>query len=163
MEKECEKPTKKYPDGRTGTTAGYAAHKKEKETPCDACREGHKKYMNEYIRAKDERKCDVPTKKYPEGRRGTVAGYHCHIRAKETPCEDCREARHRESAEKNLLEKEAKREAIAQKYPLICEKPTAKYPSGRRGTMAGHRAHLRAGQVICEECAWGKRRSVREV
>lgn len=107
------------------------------------------------IRAKYERKCDVPTQKYPEGRRGSVAGYHCHMKAKETPCEECREARHRDSAEKNRLEKQAKREAIEKQYPLVCERPTAKNPEGRRGTRSGYRAHRYAGQDPCEECAKG--------
>lgn len=174
----CKTATKKYPAGRTGTPAGYAAHKSAKEAPCDACREANKKYMNKYFRstytpvdteaqkreiqAKYERKCDVPTPKYPEGRRGTVAGYYCHMKAKETPCEECQEARHRDSAEKNRLEKQAKREAIAQKYPLVCEKPTAKNPQGRRGTRSGYRAHLYAGQEPCEECAKGAKGDLSE-
>lgn len=44
----CEKPTKKYPGGRTGTIAGYIAHKEAKETPCDACREGRRNYRRKY-------------------------------------------------------------------------------------------------------------------
>lgn len=34
----CEKPTARYRDGRTGTGAGYQAHKLAGEQPCEACR-----------------------------------------------------------------------------------------------------------------------------
>lgn len=34
----CEIATAKYPQGRTGTTAGYQAHRKRAEPICDACR-----------------------------------------------------------------------------------------------------------------------------
>jgi hypothetical protein len=33
----CERPTAKFPDGRTGTPAGYGAHRKAGEEPCRAC------------------------------------------------------------------------------------------------------------------------------
>lgn len=34
----CASATKKHPDGRTGTSAGYQAHLKVKEDVCGACR-----------------------------------------------------------------------------------------------------------------------------
>lgn len=34
----CEAPTYANPDGRTGTRAGYNAHTRAGQTPCDACR-----------------------------------------------------------------------------------------------------------------------------
>lgn len=48
------------------------------------------------------RTCDKPTKKYPEGRRGTDAGHYAHRTKKDPDCEDCRiawneaQARYRE-------------------------------------------------------------------
>ena len=36
--------------------------------------------------------CEKPTKRHPEGRRGTEAGYRRHLYKKETPCEECMEA-----------------------------------------------------------------------
>jgi hypothetical protein len=36
----CETATRAYPQGRTGTHAGYQAHKSVNEQPCDACRTG---------------------------------------------------------------------------------------------------------------------------
>ena len=34
----------------------------------------------------------------------------------------------------------------------VCEKPTNKFPEGRRGTSAGFQAHKVAGETPCEEC-----------
>lgn len=34
----CESPTAKYPNGRTGTHAGWMAHKSVKEKACEPCR-----------------------------------------------------------------------------------------------------------------------------
>lgn len=34
----CARPTKKYPEGRTGTSAGYSAHRAQGEPACDPCR-----------------------------------------------------------------------------------------------------------------------------
>lgn len=34
----CAKATAKYPQGRTGTLAGYQAHRVKKEAACDPCR-----------------------------------------------------------------------------------------------------------------------------
>lgn len=36
--KACESPTVKYPEGRTGTRAGWMAHRSAKEPPCTPCR-----------------------------------------------------------------------------------------------------------------------------
>jgi recombination endonuclease VII len=38
----CATPTRKHPDGRTGTTNGWFAHYYLYEAPCDACLEGHR-------------------------------------------------------------------------------------------------------------------------
>lgn len=35
---------------------------------------------------------------------------------------------------------------------MACLAPTARYPDGRTGTPAGHRAHQRAGERACEPC-----------
>lgn len=34
----CDEPTRAYPDGRTGTAAGWQAHRAAGEIPCDPCR-----------------------------------------------------------------------------------------------------------------------------
>lgn len=33
----CERPTQAYPDGRTGTPAGFVAHERAGEQPCEPC------------------------------------------------------------------------------------------------------------------------------
>lgn len=48
MKTECEKPTKKYPNGRSGTSAGISAHKKAKEKLCEACAEFKREYARRY-------------------------------------------------------------------------------------------------------------------
>lgn len=37
----CARPTKRFPQGRTGTTAGYQAHRDAKEPSCRPCIEAH--------------------------------------------------------------------------------------------------------------------------
>lgn len=51
----CEKATRKYPDGRTGTSAGYQAHKANDEIPCQACLDGHRTYHRQLKAANPER------------------------------------------------------------------------------------------------------------
>lgn len=50
---ECQKPTKKYPQGRTGTFAGYKAHNYKKEPVCAECLAAGREY--ESLRAKRRR------------------------------------------------------------------------------------------------------------
>lgn len=38
----------------------------------------------------------------------------------------------------------------------VCEKPTKKFPEGRRGTYAGSQAHYVAKEPLCEECLEAK-------
>lgn len=44
----CAKPTSKYPEGRTGTVAGYAAHYTAAEPPCVPCAEGRLDAISAY-------------------------------------------------------------------------------------------------------------------
>lgn len=44
----CRKPTKKHPDGRTGTVAGYIAHAGAKESPCPECHSARQEYRRQY-------------------------------------------------------------------------------------------------------------------
>lgn len=69
----CQRPTRKYPNGRKGTEAGYSAHRGAKETPCEACRsarnarrrelrkadpEKHRQQHREWIKRHPERKAE---------------------------------------------------------------------------------------------------------
>lgn len=110
----CEKKTNKYPNGRTGTEAGEAAHRYAKEEPCEACaeariRESRLRRTNKTLTAPwrqpytMERVCDERTSKYPLGKRGTYAGAGAHKRAQEEPCPECLKAR-REYLKKHTKE-----------------------------------------------------------
>lgn len=41
----CGKPTRRYPNGRTGTRAGYMAHYSAGESSCPECLEGHRQQV----------------------------------------------------------------------------------------------------------------------
>lgn len=100
----CEKKTKKFPNGRTGTEAGEKAHRYAKEEPCEACAGARARTLKLRRIEKTltapwrqpyviERACDERSSKYPLGKRGTYAGSQAHARAKEEPCPECLEAR----------------------------------------------------------------------
>src|SRR5512139_1784865 len=42
----CVRPTKAYPEGRTGTDAGFQAHHAAKEPVCDPCAEARRTVVN---------------------------------------------------------------------------------------------------------------------
>lgn len=98
----CSTPTKKYPQGRTGTEAGEAAHRRAKEEVCPECREARALKEKERLRAAHpwltanrddyELACEVPAAKFPGGRRGTRAGAVAHRKGGEGICSDCLEA-----------------------------------------------------------------------
>jgi hypothetical protein len=50
-ETACARPTRKYPDGRTGTRAGYDAHKAAGETACRPCVDAFSAKLAEWKRA----------------------------------------------------------------------------------------------------------------
>ena len=97
----CEKPTKRHPEGRRGTEAGYRRHLYKKETPCDECMEGaRRKARQRHYEASPwmhpvevEMECQKPTGMFPEGRTGTNAGFAAHKKAKEDPCDECLQAK----------------------------------------------------------------------
>lgn len=98
--------------------------------------------------------CEKPTKRHPEGRRGTNAGYRRHLYRKETPCDECMEGMRREAREKHY-------EASPWMHPveaeMECQKPTGMFPEGRTGTRAGFIAHEKVGEPPCEECLDAKK------
>lgn len=103
--------------------------------------------------------CENPTRKYPQGRKGTVAGQQAHRKAGEEPCEPCREAystyhRERYQAEKTgeLIITPRSQWRTPAEGDLVCDQPSHAYPQGRRGTVAGERLHQRAGEPLCDEC-----------
>lgn len=52
----CSKPTKKFPDGRTGSAAGYLFHHRSKEDACTSCLEAHSIAAVERLKRVEEEK-----------------------------------------------------------------------------------------------------------
>lgn len=53
---KCKEPTKKYPNGRTGTVTGHAAHRNAGEESCTECYEAKREYYRDYRDRNRERK-----------------------------------------------------------------------------------------------------------
>lgn len=92
----CEKATRKFPGGRTGTMAGHSAHRHLKEEPCKDCRYAYNSRRSKVSAIKQpanpEYQCMLRTSTYPAGATGTYAGMRRHEQANEVPCEPCAEA-----------------------------------------------------------------------
>lgn len=156
-ELSCEVVSDRYPTGRRGTYSGWVRHKYLGETPCDECADANRARTREYMRqrtgyyervsrlpAADEERlvCALPTVVYPDGVTGTPAGARRHYKAHERPCAACAAA-HR-SARKAVVDAEGL---------AVCARGTRNYPQGRTGTSAGAKAHRRAGETPCDDCA----------
>lgn len=102
----CENPTKKFPNGRTGTAAGYNAHIRAGETSCEACatarRDRHKEWRDSLSGEKREiylRKSKEATRRYAAGHADEIKKASAKSlrkrqrfiqRLKESsPCSDC--------------------------------------------------------------------------
>jgi hypothetical protein len=121
----CAKPTADYPQGRTGTIAGYGAHRHAREAVCETCSTARRR-----IRAEEKARglaC------FPGGIKGTVEGYKAHLGAGQRPCAECRQA-------------------LVPTPGLACALPTGGHPDGRTGTRAGYQAHFVHGEPACEPC-----------
>lgn len=154
----CARPTKRFPQGRTGTSAGYLAHRAAKEEACRPCISGHsaktaarkaslspvflererkKSTQRAQLRRATTNACLVASPEHPDSRRGTLAGYSAHVTAGQWPCQPCRDA------------------ADAHDWQPVCSRPTANHPNGRTGTRAGFHAHKQAQEDGCEACLKG--------
>lgn len=122
----CAKPTPGYPQGRTGTIAGYGAHRHAGEPVCESCATARRR-----IRA-EERARSLAC--FPGGNQGTLDGYKAHLGAGQRPCSDCRRA-------------------LVPEPGLACALPTLDFPGGRTGTAAGYQAHYVQGEEACAPCA----------
>jgi hypothetical protein len=150
----CERPTLRYPEGRTGTAAGYSAHCTDGEEPCRPCvgawsartaqrtaNLGPDELKRQRARAaknarlRNTNACLVATPLHPTGCRGTATGHEAHIAARQGSCPSCREA--------------------SLEHWSACERPTSKYPSGRKGTKSGYLAHIYAKEPACTPCREG--------
>lgn len=102
----CAAPSRKYPQGRTGTPAGHHLHRRAAEPPCNACRDQERTAQkNRYVRNREKGlpegvlACEQSTRYHPAGMRGTESGHAKHKRFGQESCPECREA-HRDAAAK---------------------------------------------------------------
>lgn len=56
---KCKEPTKKYPNGRTGTATGHVAHRNAGEESCGPCRDANREYNREYRERNGDRKREL--------------------------------------------------------------------------------------------------------
>ncbi|MCW2900996.1 MAG: hypothetical protein JWO67_3261 [Streptosporangiaceae bacterium] len=182
----CEQPTRKFPEGRTGTNAGYYAHQGASEVPCGDCRAANLKDQRDRklnnpeqrrahnLARKEKRRekrgwrerpdahpgmaCERPSQKHPDVvRTGTPAGYGAHLAAGEPACQPCKAA-HLAKGRANW--EAAVAAAVATRTPgqaAACVIPTRTYPGGRTGTNAGYLAHMRAAEPVCDACVEANR------
>lgn len=120
-----------------GTTAGYQAHKRRDEQPCEPCLEA--------LREKSKRgRASAPKK--PRVRKllpcGTAAAYLRHLRDNEEACPPCREAQRLDSIAKRArkIEREGGPRPHAGRKPI------------NHGTTAGRAQHIRRGEAPCRPC-----------
>jgi Recombination endonuclease VII len=184
-EMACARPTPKHPEGRTGTTAGYMAHRSAHDVPCSACNEA---WVQDQIfrRSPDYRQAQRdkaeparepgdackrnPDRKYAGVligiRTGTAAGYLAHYKAREEACAPCKEAQAARTAIRRGADPDAYgayqqalreyEQRVHSGEPVpLCAKPTTQHPEGRTGTADGWHAHYHAGEPACEPCIKG--------
>lgn len=118
-----------------GSVAGYQAHKRRDEQPCEPCLEA--------LREKSKRdRANAPKKPRELLPCGSLAAYIRHIKAKETPCAPCKEAQRLDSIAKRArkIEREGGPRPHAGRKPI------------NHGTTAGRAQHMRRGETPCPSC-----------
>lgn len=152
----CARSTKRMPHGRTGTVAGYRAHRGIREAVCGPCLkawydsearrkatlspvflEREREKSAERARRRRQTTNACATSDGASARQGTVAGYLAHTAAGQDPCRACRSAADRHD------------------WGPVCARPTKAYPAGRTGTRAGFHAHKYALEDACDACLTG--------
>lgn len=137
----CAAPTKQYPDGRTGTSAGYLAHRRAGEEACDLCKaaqaaktavrrgadageyERYREALAEFGQAAQAPVCAKPSPDHPAGRTGTRAGYLAHYYAGEPGCDACMEGNRGQVAADRAADPErVLRDNLQTKYALSLER-----------------------------------------
>jgi len=122
----CERVTRKFPDGRTGTRAGYQAHRDASEQPCRPCVEANsawslarrralppdelERYRRSNVEATRQRAARNPEKRRAELENFRIANRAILRAAKDRPCADCQvsypyyvmQFDHRDAAEKSF-------------------------------------------------------------
>lgn len=62
----CNKPTKKYPNGRTGTGPGVVAHYQVKEKPCEECAAFNRNRVKSYYASNKKKILEKKRERYQE-------------------------------------------------------------------------------------------------
>lgn len=150
---ECQKPTKKYPQGKRGTYAGAQAHARAKEEPCSECLEARREYGREntkrnYDKHKDKKLAYQA--KYREENRERIRESERAWR-KANP-EKSREANRR----RDQRRKEQRLKNSPWRWPWVnertCDQRSKSSPDGKRGTLEGYKLHLNNDDPPCQEC-----------
>lgn len=114
-----------------GTIGGYRAHFRLGIEPCAMCREANNAYARGYQRRRKEAEKALVRKKMPPyaGPCGTYLAYKAHLRRREEPCLECREANrlHNEQTRQRLLASPRK------DVELACGTPKGVYRHRARG------------------------------
>lgn len=174
----CAIPSKKYPGGRTGTVAGLQAHRAVDEQACAECRVASAAYVRsrsvrvgpeEALRRREARKaarlsmyegrqaCEIPSKRFPDGRTGTPAGYQAHRDLDESPCAACVAAQTAKSVARiNRLEPDklaAHRKANAEASRRRKERDPEKVRAEKHRKMERNREIIRSAKAKpCHDC-----------
>lgn len=175
----CELPTTDYPDGRTGTRAGYLHHLAHGERPCEACRIANTTDAAEragrigldpstaetqaWLLALAERTERELTEHDPtDGWRRNAAcrglptewwfPTYGDDRARGAAiCDGC--AVRLDCAAETQGEAHGIWGGIDRAVRFACARPTARSPFGTTGTPSGRSAHRRAGEECCAACS----------
>lgn len=101
--------------------------------------------------------CDIPTVKYPSGRRGTDAGYQAHRKTGESPCNEC-EAAHVLKGRDRWMElapeaRELRRHQNRIETERFRRESPDKYRANKYKLIANRKALINAAKdVPCADC-----------
>jgi hypothetical protein len=101
------KPKPVFNPEHCGTTRGYAQHIKTGTPKCQPCKDANTAYSRDYWARRKTGQL-LPRKGFDPSRCGDRKGYLHHRRHKVPPCQPCREANSRHSAEYRAKRKQRK-------------------------------------------------------
>lgn len=177
----CATPTQASPEGRTGSRAGYEAHRRAGEPICAACQRAQQRVSKARPPKQSPRRrareqllaflAEVATETRSVAADHTpTPGWRDHATCRGMPTswwfpssDDpaditagvklCRVCPVRaDCAAEHQMEQHGVWGGIHPAVDLICAWPTSTHPEGRTGTQAGYAAHQRAGDTPCAEC-----------
>lgn len=138
-------------DPRCGSNAGYQAHLKASEAPCESCRAASREYARQSTIARKRRELGDP--EWAPGVRnkgpvcGTLKGYHWHRRHGEEPCVACKKAnsQHQAQYRKNHpRDVEKEREYDRARYRRMMSTPEGREKLNLRGKLRQKRRNVQS-------------------